>query len=95
MIGVLVGGGGTHARYCNKCKEHTQASKKLDFWNLPEVLILQLKRFSHTRWSRSKVDDEVLFPLEGLDMAQFMSPKRVAAQVTGSRAAYLLLRLLG
>ena len=26
--------------YCSKCKEHVQATKKLDIWSLPEVRIL-------------------------------------------------------
>ena len=25
--------------YCSKCKEHVQATKKLDIWSLPEVRI--------------------------------------------------------
>ena len=26
--------------YCSKCKEHVQATKKLDIWSLPEVRVL-------------------------------------------------------
>jgi ubiquitin C-terminal hydrolase len=36
--------------YCPTCKTHRQASKKLDLWRLPEVLVVHLKRFSYTRW---------------------------------------------
>ena len=43
--------------YCNKCKQHKQATKKLDLWNLPDILILHLKRFSFTRYNRSKVTE--------------------------------------
>ncbi|KAK3140274.1 hypothetical protein QOZ80_5AG0398500 [Eleusine coracana subsp. coracana] len=35
--------------YCPGCKEHRQASKKLDLWRLPEILIIHLKRFSYSR----------------------------------------------
>jgi hypothetical protein len=63
---------------CVGCKQHRQASKKLDLWNLPEVLVLHLKRFSFTTYSRDKVDEEVIFPLEGLDMSKHMSQARAA-----------------
>ncbi len=36
-------------RYCPRCKAHVCADKKLDLWNLPEVLVVHLKRFSYTR----------------------------------------------
>ena len=31
--------------YCNKCKEHKLATKKMELYNLPNILILHLKRF--------------------------------------------------
>lgn len=34
--------------YCNKCKEHVEATKKLELYRLPPVLIVQLKRFVYT-----------------------------------------------
>ena len=43
--------------------------KKLDLWSLPEVLIVQLKRFSFTRTLRDKIDTPVTFPLTGLDLS--------------------------
>lgn len=39
------------------------ATKKLDLWSLPEVLIIHLKRFSYTKFSREKLDSIVDFPL--------------------------------
>ncbi|KAF1391081.1 hypothetical protein PFLUV_G00064890 [Perca fluviatilis] len=35
--------------YCPVCKKHQLATKKLDLWSLPEVLIIHLKRFSYTK----------------------------------------------
>lgn len=58
--------------YCNKCKTHVQADKKMEFWTTPPVLIFQLKRFSYTRWNRDKLEDFVQYPLEGLDMRPFL-----------------------
>jgi ubiquitin carboxyl-terminal hydrolase 4/11/15 len=54
--------------YCTGCKSHVQAEKKLDLWRLPEVLVVHLKRFSYSRYSRDKLDTEVDFPLQGLDL---------------------------
>ena len=54
--------------YCTGCTSHVQAEKKLDLWRLPEVLVVHLKRFSYSRYSRDKLDTEVDFPLQGLDL---------------------------
>lgn len=50
-------------RYCPVCKKHQLATKKLDLWSLPEVLIIHLKRFSYTKFTREKLDTIVDFPL--------------------------------
>nr|POE75289.1 ubiquitin carboxyl-terminal hydrolase 5 [Quercus suber] len=34
--------------FCPQCEERRQASKKLDLWRLPEVLVIHLKRFSYS-----------------------------------------------
>ena len=31
--------------YCSECKKHQLASKKLQIWRLPPILIVHLKRF--------------------------------------------------
>ena len=50
-------------RYCPVCKKHQLATKKLDLWSLPEVLIIHLKRFSYTKFTREKLESVVDFPL--------------------------------
>ncbi|XP_064156657.1 ubiquitin carboxyl-terminal hydrolase 11 [Anguilla rostrata] len=55
--------------YCPTCKKHQLATKKLDLWSLPEVLIIHLKRFSYTKYSREKLDTIVDFPLRELDFS--------------------------
>ncbi|KAI1321451.1 CSN-associated deubiquitinating enzyme Ubp12 [Mortierella claussenii] len=55
--------------YCPNCKKHQQATKKLDIWRLPEILVVHLKRFSHTRAWRDKIDAFVDFPIHGLDLS--------------------------
>ncbi|KAK2508712.1 hypothetical protein MC885_000464 [Smutsia gigantea] len=49
--------------YCPTCKKHQLATKKLDLWTLPETLIIHLKRFSYTKFSREKLDTLVEFPI--------------------------------
>ncbi|KAM9855966.1 ubiquitin carboxyl-terminal hydrolase 11 [Aulostomus maculatus] len=55
--------------YCPVCKKHQLATKKLDLWSLPEVLIIHLKRFSYTKFTREKLDCIVDFPLRHLDFS--------------------------
>ncbi|KAJ1738053.1 hypothetical protein LPJ79_005803 [Coemansia sp. RSA 1821] len=58
--------------YCSKCQEHQQATKKFDLWRVPEILVVHLKRFQHSRAWRDKIDVFVDFPLTGLDLTQHM-----------------------
>ena len=56
---------------CPKCKEMKRASKKIDLWLLPKILIVQLKRFNYNRYFRDKIDAYVDCPLRDLDLSQF------------------------
>nr|XP_036852250.1 ubiquitin carboxyl-terminal hydrolase 11 isoform X4 [Manis javanica] len=58
--------------YCPTCKKHQLATKKLDLWTLPETLIIHLKRFSYTKFSREKLDTLVEFPIRDLDFSEFV-----------------------
>ncbi|XP_033647195.1 ubiquitin carboxyl-terminal hydrolase 15-like [Asterias rubens] len=58
--------------YCPECKKHQEATKKFDLWRLPKILVVHLKRFSYTRFWRDKLDTVVNFPLEDLDMSQYV-----------------------
>ncbi|ERE65727.1 ubiquitin carboxyl-terminal hydrolase 11 [Cricetulus griseus] len=58
--------------YCSSCKQHQLATKKLDLWMLPEVLIIHLKRFSFSKFSREKLDTLVQFPIRDLDFSEFV-----------------------
>lgn len=61
--------------YCPNCKEHRQASKKLDLWRLPEILVIHLKRFSYSRYFKNKLDTFVSFPIQNLDMGKYARNK--------------------
>ncbi|XP_052801941.1 ubiquitin carboxyl-terminal hydrolase 32-like [Mya arenaria] len=62
--------------YCSKCKKHCLASKKLDIWRLPPILIVNLKRFQflNGRWVKShKI---VNFPLTDFDPSCYLVPRK-------------------
>ncbi|XP_070696236.1 ubiquitin carboxyl-terminal hydrolase 11 [Pempheris klunzingeri] len=64
--------------YCPVCKKHQLATKKLDLWSLPEVLIIHLKRFSYTKFTREKLDSIVDFPLRELDFSGCLLRKNLS-----------------
>ncbi|VDN36160.1 unnamed protein product [Dibothriocephalus latus] len=51
--------------FCEKCKKTRQVPKQFEFWRLPDVLIIHLKRFG-TTLPMTKVNELVDFPEEGL-----------------------------
>ncbi|XP_071314853.1 ubiquitin carboxyl-terminal hydrolase 11 isoform X2 [Trachinotus anak] len=71
--------------YCPVCKKHQLATKKLDLWSLPEVLIIHLKRFSYTKFTREKLDSIVDFPLRDLDFSGCLLRKSLSSGEPPSR----------
>ncbi|KAH9737876.1 ubiquitin carboxyl-terminal hydrolase 8 [Citrus sinensis] len=61
--------------YCPRCKKHWQASKKLDLWRSPDILVIHLKRFSFSRYFKSKLDTYVDFPIDDLDLSNYVCCK--------------------
>ena len=59
-----------NAWYCDRCKAHREATKKLQIWSLPAVLVVHLKRFSAQGMWRRKNDTPVDFPFE-VDLAPY------------------------
>ena len=55
--------------YCSNCKDFRCASKKMDLFSLPDLLVLHLKRFAYTSRSREKISTLVQFPVHGLDLS--------------------------
>ncbi|CAI5446949.1 unnamed protein product [Caenorhabditis angaria] len=62
--------------YCPECKKHERATKQLDLWKLPDILILHLKRFQYTRWSREKLTWDVEIPVKGLDLTNIVANEK-------------------
>ena len=59
---------GENCYYCQKCNYKREATKKIGIWKLPPNLIILLKRFSF-----GKKITFVHFPVEGLDLNEFVS----------------------
>ncbi|KAL3857432.1 hypothetical protein ACJMK2_012103, partial [Sinanodonta woodiana] len=63
--------------FCSKCKKHCLASKKLDIWRLPPVLIINLKRFQFVNGRWVKSHKIVKFPVEHFDPSCYLVKKNV------------------
>uniref|UniRef100_A0A1A8NXE2 Ubiquitin carboxyl-terminal hydrolase 8 n=1 Tax=Nothobranchius pienaari TaxID=704102 RepID=A0A1A8NXE2_9TELE len=63
--------------FCRHCKVHRDSTKKLEIWKVPPILLVHLKRFSYEgRW-KQKLQTSVDFPLDGLDLMQYViGPKQ-------------------
>ena len=57
-----------NAWYCSHCKKQRLASKQLEIWTIPDILVIHLKRFGAGQNLRNKIDVLVDFPVEGLDL---------------------------
>lgn len=58
-----------NAWYCSRCKELRRATKTLEIWTVPDILIIHLKRFSGHRSFRDKIEELIDFPVKGLDLS--------------------------
>jgi ubiquitin C-terminal hydrolase len=54
---------------CPKCKKNIEAKNKIEIYQVPKILILQLKRFKNNK----KIETLINFPLKNLDMSKFIS----------------------
>lgn len=57
---------------CPNCKEEVLASKRLELGRMPEILVIQLKRFSFSGYYREKLSALVSYPIEALDMSPYV-----------------------
>ncbi|KAM7405891.1 hypothetical protein PAMP_000308 [Pampus punctatissimus] len=64
--------------FCRHCKAHRDSTKKLEIWKVPPIVLVHLKRFSYEgRW-KQKLQTSVDFPLDNLDLAQYViGPKQI------------------
>lgn len=62
----------TELYYCSNCQKKQRSTKRFWIRKLPDVLCLHLKRFRYNNFIRTKIDDYIQFPLQGLDMKRFV-----------------------
>ena len=63
--------------YCNKCKEHTQAIKKLNIYRAPNYLIIHLKRFRIRNGIKGqqfgrKNEVFISYPINNFDLSDYV-----------------------
>ena len=59
--------------YCPKCKQHVLANKKMELYYTPKILIICFKRFikHSTYWEKN--EENIIFPINNLDMKEFIA----------------------
>ncbi|CAI7660280.1 unnamed protein product [Penicillium viridicatum] len=73
--------------FCPQCKTHVSATKKFELWRTPDIMVVQLKRFSQFRGRNGhKISTLIDFPFEGLDLSS-----RVVGPMDGKSAVYDLI----
>jgi ubiquitin carboxyl-terminal hydrolase 8 len=55
---------------CHSCGHKSRASKKIDIWKFPPILIINLKRFEFSRSKECKIDGLVEFPINEFDFSR-------------------------
>ena len=58
--------------FCPKCKQHVLANKKMELYYTPKILIICFKRFikHSTYWEKN--EENIIFPINNLDMKEFI-----------------------
>jgi ubiquitin carboxyl-terminal hydrolase 8 len=57
---------------CPNCKDYREATKKIDIWRLPPLLIIHLKRFNYSGMWRNKLTTKVDYPIDNLNLDDFV-----------------------
>jgi ubiquitin C-terminal hydrolase len=65
--------------YCSNCKEHQEATKKMEIFKAPNILIIQLKRFKIKSTNaiigmlkNGKNESKIEYPITGLDLRNYV-----------------------
>jgi len=80
--------------YCSNCKNHVRALKRMELWRLPNILIVNLKRFELHGYRREKLTTLVDFPLENLDMRKYCGNPDAAVTYENGRPAQSILKVV-
>jgi ubiquitin carboxyl-terminal hydrolase 4/11/15 len=66
----------------NQCKKHQAATKKLELYQAPDILVICIKRFGSSRRLSDKLDHMVSFPMEGLDLSDRIDERKIAKSLS-------------
>ncbi|KAG0205102.1 ubiquitin-specific protease doa4 [Mortierella sp. GBA30] len=69
---------GDNAWNCPNCKKPRKATKQLTISRVPDVLLIQLKRFSSEGPFKNKIKAMVQYPIQDLDLTKYL-PKRLSS----------------
>lgn len=58
---------------CSKCHENSEAKNKIEIYQTPKILIIQLKRFKNNQ----KIEEFIDFPIKDLDINKFISSSSI------------------
>ena len=75
---------GCDSWYCSRCREHRPARKTLEIWKVPDVLVVQLKRFNNYGAVREKNCMLVDFPVYDLDMSAWAGEQKLCTALRGA-----------
>ncbi|KAF9901611.1 ubiquitin-specific protease doa4 [Linnemannia zychae] len=78
---------GDNAWNCPNCKKPRKAVKQLTISRVPDVLLIQLKRFSSDGPFKNKIKAMVQYPINDLDLTKYL-PKRPSNQGPPEPAIY-------
>lgn len=63
------------AWHCPRCQKPRKATKQLSISRLPQILLIHLKRFSFRGGPfTDKIETQVTFPIQGLDLTNYVPP---------------------
>lgn len=77
---------------CERCSRLVRSKKSLKFKELPQVLVLQMKRFRHESYFSSKIGTHVIFPTDCLDLTPYLHD--AASESTRQETRYYLTGLI-
>ncbi len=63
--------------YCEICKDKKDASKQILLYDLPPIIIIQLKRYKNNGFRTSRKNSKVTFPIKDMCFSKYMSKYKI------------------